>query len=666
MGTEWIGYVHGVTDKPKHRRNRSSNDDSQVLQQIAESCAVDVGDSLRRGKTEIASDREWDRNVERASTILSKLRTGNKDFLKSLLFLASIPVLATGIVLYYTVPNTRGWGVRLGAWLIFAAAVGGGYTWVELAMTSLRTIHLRKGTGFYIILFSFILSTVRFVVSALFFTLLLGLWAGLAKQCPSYVIVLKIISVPLVLACCQLTSRLITKALAFNYHRSTFLPAMSEALSKEQWLEKLSRPRYSVDATEDTTKRIKSAMKSVAGCLCGGCDYSDSSSELSGVDSIREMNREELMEQPLSIARLERYLRKSRLVVHNHDSTSSSNYVEVADRAEATVLGNNIFLNLRGLSPDRYIGREVFAEAIGEEASEEAFAFFDHSASGRLTRGDIIEGVIEIYQQRQALALTLDDALTIVSKLGRIVFALVLVIGFIIVLAIFQVNLQSLWLTSSAVILGLSFIFGNTVRELFDAVVYVFVAHPFDVLDDVIVDGTQYKVRRLGLLTMEMERADGLVTHIPTMTLRCSKVHNVTRSSTKYEWFNVHVDFDTPLQAIRLLEQRVKDLANSEPTSYGPYTCLVIRELATPLKMSLMVVVQYAHNGSNLSRLNWDRSRVLQMIVNTFAERDIKYTLGGHPVHLEGPRGGKPGEGPPQVNGEATSPAGDSSVQSVI
>eukprot|EP00188_Purpureofilum_apyrenoidigerum_P005113 Plantae.Rhodophyta-Purpureofilum_apyrenoidigerum.ctg6358.p1 GENE.Plantae.Rhodophyta-Purpureofilum_apyrenoidigerum.ctg6358~~Plantae.Rhodophyta-Purpureofilum_apyrenoidigerum.ctg6358.p1 ORF type:complete len:663 (+),score=138.37 Plantae.Rhodophyta-Purpureofilum_apyrenoidigerum.ctg6358:313-2301(+) len=633
---EWIGYVNGVTDKPKHKKTRTSIEEARVLQQIAETCTVDVSDDLIKNKTEVALEGEWDHKLETASTILSKLKAGDKDFVKSLLFLVSAPILIVGIVLYYILPDTVGWGVRLGSWLIFIAALSGGYTWIELAMTSLRAIHLRKGSSFYIILFSFILSTVRFVVSALFFTLLLSLWAGLAKQCPSYLLIMKLLSIPLVLACCQLAARIITKSLAFNYHRSTFLPAMSEALSKEQWLEKLSRPRYSLEEPEEATKRLKSAMKHVVCGLCGSADGNDSSSAISGMESIRDMSKDELMDQPLSIARLERYLRKSRLVVHNHDADNSANYIEVADRAEATVLGNNIFLNLRGLAPDRYIDREVFAEAIGQEESEEAFAFFNTSGSGRLTRGDVIEGVIEIYQQRHALALTLDDALTIVSKLGRIVFAIILVIGTIIVLAIFQVNLQSLWITSSAVILGLSFIFGNTVRELFDAVVYVFVAHPFDVMDDVIVDGLQYKVKRLGLLTMEMERTDGLVTYIPTMALRTNKVHNVSRSSTKFEWFSVLIDFDTPLPAIRLLETRVKDLAKSEPTSYGAFTCIVIREIATPLKMNLLVVVQYAHNGSNLSRLNWDRSRLLQLIVRTFAEQKIKYTLGGQPVQLEG------------------------------
>jgi len=70
------------------------------------------------------------------------------------------------------------------------------------------------------------------------------------------------------------------------------------------------------------------------------------------------------------------------------------------------------------------------------------------------------------------------------------------------------VNVSKVWLTVSSVLLGLSFIFGNSIRNIFESVVFLFVVHPFDVGDALLVtdpsnakDGAQYsKVRVLNVL----------------------------------------------------------------------------------------------------------------------------------------------------------------------
>ena len=43
--------------------------------------------------------------------------------------------------------------------------------------------------------------------------------------------------------------------------------------------------------------------------------------------------------------------------------------------------------------------------------------------------------------------------------------------------------MNKVWLTASSVLLGLSFIFRNAIRITFENVVFLFVVHPFDVGD---------------------------------------------------------------------------------------------------------------------------------------------------------------------------------------
>lgn len=52
-----------------------------------------------------------------------------------------------------------------------------------------------------------------------------------------------------------------------------------------------------------------------------------------------------------------------------------------------------------------------------------------------------------------------------------------------------QISLDNMWTTVASGILGFSFIFGNSIRGVFESVLTLFVVHPFDVGDTVFIDG---------------------------------------------------------------------------------------------------------------------------------------------------------------------------------
>ena len=57
-----------------------------------------------------------------------------------------------------------------------------------------------------------------------------------------------------------------------------------------------------------------------------------------------------------------------------------------------------------------------------------------------------------------------------------------------------QVDLYKTWLTCSTLVLAFSFSFSNTLKNLLEAIIYLFVVHPFDVGDGILVgtSGTDY------------------------------------------------------------------------------------------------------------------------------------------------------------------------------
>lgn len=59
-----------------------------------------------------------------------------------------------------------------------------------------------------------------------------------------------------------------------------------------------------------------------------------------------------------------------------------------------------------------------------------------------------------------------------------------------------QVNVRELWLTFSSVTLAFVFVFGNSIRSIYEAVLFLFVVHPYDVGDWLLLaNGDMVKVR---------------------------------------------------------------------------------------------------------------------------------------------------------------------------
>lgn len=62
--------------------------------------------------------------------------------------------------------------------------------------------------------------------------------------------------------------------------------------------------------------------------------------------------------------------------------------------------------------------------------------------------------------------------------------------------AIYDTSLvRSTWTALSASLLSFSFIFGNSIRQVWESGLFLFGVHPFDVGDVIKLDGDQYTVR---------------------------------------------------------------------------------------------------------------------------------------------------------------------------
>lgn len=85
----------------------------------------------------------------------------------------------------------------------------------------------------------------------------------------------------------------------------------------------------------------------------------------------------------------------------------------------------------------------------------------------------------------------MNDTKTAVNQLHKLMSAIVIVLSIIITLLIMGFATTKVLVLISSQLLVLGFVFTNSCKTAFEALIFVFVMHPFDVGDRCVIDGVQ-------------------------------------------------------------------------------------------------------------------------------------------------------------------------------
>lgn len=98
---------------------------------------------------------------------------------------------------------------------------------------------------------------------------------------------------------------------------------------------------------------------------------------------------------------------------------------------------------------------------------------------------------VNVYLGRKSLAHSLNDTKTAIEELNKIASGLVLIVIIIVWLLLMGFATTKVLVFISSQLLLVAFMFGNTCKTIFEAMIFVFVMHPFDVGDRCVIDGVQ-------------------------------------------------------------------------------------------------------------------------------------------------------------------------------
>jgi len=317
-----------------------------------------------------------------------------------------------------------------------------------------------------------------------------------------------------------------------------------------------------------------------------------------------------------------RYIRSHKLTFAEKSMDRADRDTQLSNKKAAIKFAARLFRNVRSRHR-RYVVLEDFLDFLPRQLALEAFEVFDTKCIGAVSPSNVRDAVVEIYEARKYLARTLQDAEGVTEQLQAMLNFIMIFVGIILVLVIFEVNVGNMWVTISSVILGLSFIFSDFVRSVFESVILLFFVHPFDVGDYVRLPDTagelqesHLQVKELGLYTTRFARADGHEIYIPNSSLNRGGIVNVSRSGPL--WMNINLVTDMGSLTSKDLQVILDEcvlLMRSDPSTFSdpePGSTILCGFTMTeaPLKTTVSIWYEVAFNGADLGRKFNARSRM--------------------------------------------------------
>jgi small-conductance mechanosensitive channel len=387
------------------------------------------------------------------------------------------------------------------------------------------------------------------------------------------------------------------KLIANSFHTSAYFERIEEALFEQYVLEKLSVPSYSQARLGGTSIRI------------GSANNEDKERKLLDAVSSKAVSS-------LAFNNILRFVR------HTNIRSVSTQHGEIKTAEQAEYVGKEIFMNVAPQDSPT-LCHEDLCRFLDEKDVDRVLQGIESNEDGRVTLPAFIDWVREVVRERKYLSMTLSDTKTAIKSLDDLLDYLVAILLIMLIMIFCKVDLAKLLVLASSSILAAVFVFGNTCKTVFEAIIFLFMVHPYDTGDIIVVHGNRYQVEEMQLLTtILLSTSDNSKVYISNAKLAQAEIINQYRSPDMIEVLEFQVLASTPGDKIYALRNQVARFASADPDHWHPKVILSIMELAGP-RMVVHISIQMKMNFCKGDVRFGYRSRLMLHVTKVMSELGI-------------------------------------------
>ncbi|KAL6212249.1 hypothetical protein ACLB2K_017470 [Fragaria x ananassa] len=237
---------------------------------------------------------------------------------------------------------------------------------------------------------------------------------------------------------------------------------------------------------------------------------------------------------------------------------------EITSEMEATAAAYDIFLNVAPLGA-KYIEEWDLLRFMIEEEVELVWPLIDVAMTGKVDRKTLTDWVVKIYTDRKALAHALSDTKAVTAQVDNLVTSIVFIIIIVVSLLVVEIATTSFFVFLSSQLVVAAFAFGNTCKNVFESIMFLFVAHPYDVGDCIVFDGVPMIVEEMSIFTTVcLKFSSNEKVYYPNSVLSAASISNYTRSPDMREAVEFSIAL-TPVEKIVKLKEKIKEYIEGKP-----------------------------------------------------------------------------------------------------
>lgn len=295
---------------------------------------------------------------------------------------------------------------------------------------------------------------------------------------------------------------------------------------------------------------------------------------------------------------------------------------DLSSEKRAVDLANDLYEKLVPNNRD-HLTMDDFANFVVASDLEAAFHVFDKGGDGNVDRAELKGVVLDLYEQRRLVSLGLSNNNLIIEKLDLILLSVALFLTFTFSIPVFELGGAAVFAIFGLLWTSLGFLFQSTAKQCFEAIVFVFVEHAYDVGDRVVVDNEYLTVERVEIFTTVFRRWDGTAVYIPNSNLASKNIYNVRRSPTQSDFIDLFLPPETPISAIWSLRDQLAEFASSEPRDYTGRVDLVSFDTETD-RCKVQLAVEYRTSFQDAALRAARKNKFMATLKDKMAGLDIK------------------------------------------
>jgi small-conductance mechanosensitive channel len=242
-----------------------------------------------------------------------------------------------------------------------------------------------------------------------------------------------------------------------------------------------------------------------------------------------------------------------------------------------------------------------------DDEAAAAFSMFDKDMNGDISMEELEAVSVEIGRERKSITASLKDLDSVVSKLDDVFMFIVLIITIVVFISLISTSAAGVLTSAGSTLLALSWLFSATAQEFLQSCIFVFIKHPYDVGDRVVIYGNtgdmgrsdDYFVKEIALFYTEFKKMQGHVVQAPNSYLNTLFILNHRRSGALAEAIPIIVKFGTTLEQLEHLRELLLEFVAAEKREYQTNILTELRAVQEVHWLEMNVVFFYKSSWQN-------------------------------------------------------------------